>query len=137
MAVLGIVTAFLLAAPAPAHSECEHWQGEWRIVQMEITVGTRTARLKFAEKDDASWRVKDGMLTIFGLMAPSSNANLRFDAKNEPKKITLTFVDGTKIGPTVDGTFVRDGNSIEVEFLKWPREGETVKLKLSLRRAKE
>ena len=79
MAALGIITAFLFAAPAPpAPSECELWQGAWRIVQIEITTGKRTARLKFTDKDDAFWRIKDGMLSITGLMAPSSNANVGF-----------------------------------------------------------
>ena len=139
MAVLNIVTAFLFAAPAPpTPSECEYWQGEWRIVQVEITTGKRTARLKFSEKNDACWRIKDGMLTITGLMAPSSNAKVRFDVKNEPKRIVLAFINtGTTAGPIAEGTFTRDDDAIEIEFPEWRDDGKTVKLRLSLRRAKD
>ena len=62
---------------------------------------------------------------------------MRFDVKNEPKRITLIFIDGGKAKPTVDGTYTRDGDAIEIEFPEWRRDDDAVKLRLSLRRAKD
>jgi uncharacterized protein (TIGR03067 family) len=139
-----ITTASLLFAPLPpavdsAKAEQKLWQGAWKIQQMEITTGERTARLKFKVEDEASWRVKEDQLEIIGLNFPYSAAKLRFDSANDPKHVSLILQDGSKPGPTVEGSYTRDGDGIEIEIVKWPRDkdGETVKLRLTLKRGKE
>lgn len=136
--------ASLLAAPAPAtgdaaKAEQKVWQGNWKILQMEITTGERTARLKFQNSDEAEWRVKDDRLDIVGLTFPYTAAKLRFDSATDPKHLTLDLQDGAKPGPTVEATYVRDGDGIDIEMPKWPRDkdGETVKLRLTMKRIKK
>ncbi len=137
-------TASLLGAPAPmnpdpAIAEQKLWQGTWKISQMEITTGERTARLKFRDNDEAEWRVRDDHLEIIGLNFPYAAARLRFDPKSEPRHVSLQLQDGSKPGPRVEATYTRDGNSVDIEIVKWPRDsdGETCKLRLTLKRIKE
>lgn len=137
-------SAALLGAPAPqgadtAKAEQKHWQGAWKILQMEITTGDRTARLKFKPENEAAWRVKDDRLEVIGLNFPYSTAKLRFDSADDPKHLTLNLKDGAKPGPTVEATYMREGDGVEIEIAKWPRDkdGETVKLRLTLKRVKE
>ena len=139
-----ITAASLLAHPAPpavdaAKAEQKLWQGTWKVLQMEITTGDRTARLKFRDMDEAEWRVKDDHLDILGLTFPYTAAKLRFDPKSDPKHLSLNLQDGTKPGPRVEATYSREGDGIEIEIVKWPRDlgGETVKLRLTLKRMKE
>lgn len=139
-----ITTTLLLGAPAPqgvdaAKAEQKDWQGGWKILQMEITTGDRTARLKFKPEDEAAWRVKEDQLEIIGLNFPYSAAKLRFDSASDPKHLTLILKEGAKSGPTVEATYMRDGDGVEIEIVKWPRDkdGETVKLRLTLKRVKE
>lgn len=136
--------ASLLAAPAPsnadaAKSEQKLWQGAWKIQQMDITTGERTARLKFRDEDEAEWRVKDDQLEITDLTFPYAAAKLRFDSATNPKHLTLKLQDGSKPGPIVEATYMREGDDVEIELVKWPRDkdGETCKLRLTLRRIKE
>lgn len=138
-----LATSFLLATPIhsasdPSKAESDKWQGGWRVVQMEITTGERTSRLKFTDKDDASVHVKDNCLEITGLMFPYLKGQLSFDPSRTPKRITIVLANDTKKGPTVEGTYTREDDGIELEIAKWPGEqNATVKLKLSLRRMKE
>lgn len=126
-----------LAAPVPpdpAKSELDHWQGEWRVVQMEITTGKRTARLKFTEKEQAAWTIKNDQLEISGLMFAFTKAKLVLDAKH----VKLTLTDGALKGQLVEGEFVRDGNTLNLEFTAWPKDNEqTVSLRLSLQHQRE
>lgn len=143
-AVVLLSSASVLAAPAPPNpdpvrAEQKIWQGTWKILQMDITTGQRTARLKFRETDEAEWRVKEDHLEIAGLNFPYAAARLRFDPKSDPKHLSLHLQDGSKAGPTVEATYTRDGDSIEIEIVKWPRDndGDTCKLRLTLKRIKE
>jgi uncharacterized protein (TIGR03067 family) len=129
-------------APLPVDSskeEQKHRQGHWKILQMDITTGDRTARLKFRAEDEAAWSIKGDQLEVAGLNFPYSKAKLRFDSASDPKHLTLILQDGSKPGPTVEATYTRDGQSIDIEIVKWPRDkdGDTVKLRLILKREKE
>lgn len=143
MSVLGVIigSACWLGAPAPqsdapAKAERARWQGSWRIVQMEMTTGQRTARLKF-ESEEAAVRVKDDRLEITGLNFPYSSGRLTLDPAAQPKRLTLQLLDEPRKGPTVEGAFTRDGDDLELEFPKWPRgKDETVVLRLILKRVK-
>jgi uncharacterized protein (TIGR03067 family) len=139
-------SASLIFAPIPqgddaAKVEQKQWQGAWKIQQMEIVTGDRTARLKFKAEDEAAWRVKEDLLEIIGLNFPYSAAKIRFDSARDPKHLTLILQDGSKPGPTVEASYTRDGDGdgVEIEIVKWPRgkDGETSTLRLTLKRVKE
>jgi uncharacterized protein (TIGR03067 family) len=144
MSVLGIViSAYLLASPAPkgddaAKSERAKWQGTWRIAAMEITTGERTSRLVFSDSEMTWVRVNDDLLEISGLNFPYSAGKLTLDPTKDPKRLTLRLIDKSKKGPTIEGTYARDGDDLRLELPKWPRDkDETVKLRLDLKRVKE
>lgn len=138
-----VISAYFLTSPAPksadpAKAERARWQGAWKVEAMEITTGKRTARLKFTEMDEAALRVKDDAFEMTGLMLPYTSGKLTFDPSGDPKRITLSLRDGPKKGPAVAGTYIMDGEGIELEVAEWPRDkDETVKLRLSLKRMKE
>jgi uncharacterized protein (TIGR03067 family) len=142
-AISVFISAFLLSSPGPrpdepAKAERARWQGSWRVVQMEITTGERTTRLKFSEGEDANLRIKGDCLEITGLNFPYRAATITLDPTKEPKRIILSLADGEKKGPVVDGTYTHESDGIELELPKWPRnKTETVKLRLSLKRLKE
>jgi uncharacterized protein (TIGR03067 family) len=142
-AVSVFISAFLLSSPGPksdepAKAERAKWQGTWRVVQMDITIGDRTSRLKFSEGEEAYLRIKGDCLEMTGLNFPYHAATITFDLTREPKRITLALTDGDKKGPVVEGTYTHQSDGIELELPKWPREkNETVNLRLSLKRVKE
>lgn len=132
--------SFLFASPAPpdtnsAKAERERWQGTWRITQMDITTGKRSARLKFEEAESAAWRVDGDDVELMGLNFPFTKARLSLDLAKDPKRITLTLVDGSKKGDKIEGTYTRDGDRIDVEFPDWPKDkNESAKLKFRLKK---
>ena len=141
MTVFGLFAwSFLFAAPTPpdtdpAKAERERWQGVWRVTQMEITTGQRTARLKFDEADSAAWRVEGDVVELTGLNFRFTKARLSLDLAKDPKRIALTLVDGAKKGEKIEGTYTRDGDRIDVEFPNWPKEkDESAKLKFNLKK---
>jgi uncharacterized protein (TIGR03067 family) len=139
-AIALFTSAFLHAAPVPpdtdpAQAECARWQGTWRVTEMEITTGKRTARLKFTEHDEAAWHIEANVLELAGLKFPFTKARLTFDPAQAPKRISLTFVDGPQKDQKIEGTFSRDGDRIDVDFPRWPKEkDESAQLKFSLQR---
>jgi hypothetical protein len=130
----------LLAVPVPqaddsVRSERDRWQGVWHIDELEITTGKRSSRLKFAETDEASWNVNDNALELVGLMYPFTKAQLAFYPGKDSKDIKLTIADGDKIGTSLEGTYTRNDDRIDLEFSCWPKDkDETIKLLFRLRK---
>lgn len=142
VAVLAVSS--LLGAPAPqpsdsARAEQERWQGEWKIEEMEIMTGTRTARLKFKPDDMAAWVVKADHLQLIGLNFPYTEATLQFARNKDPKRLTLQLLEDAKPGPKVEATYTREGNTIAIQILNFPRdkEGDTATVRFMLVRPKD
>jgi uncharacterized protein (TIGR03067 family) len=91
--------------------------------------------LKFAEQDEAAWRIEADILELAGLKFPFTKARLSLDPAQAPKRITLTFVDGPQKDQKIAGTYVLDGERIEVDFPSWPKEkDESAQFRFSLKR---